>query len=402
MEAVHNYDEADDNYELEDIYNDHLSKTSLRFSSSLNRKINAKNRIESGLIYTQMYYNFFSEFMDEDKGEFVKMLDENGNTGYAQAYTSWKHRLNEDITIVGGLHYMHLMLNNAYSIEPRLSAQWQLTPRHSINAGIGVHSKVESLLSYFAEVEQPDGTLATPNTDLELPKARHFVLGYDYVLTQNAHVKVEGYYQQLYDVPVENDVNSYYSTINSSEWFNNVALVNEGTGENYGMELTLERFFTNNFYYLFTGSIYNSTYTALDGVERDTRYNGNYTSNFLIGKEFTLGKKKNKTLNINTRINYGGGGRYTPLDLQSSIAQNSSIFFENKPYGKKAEDVMFINFGANYQINRAKTTHIIKFEILNATNNQSKLFEYYDADNQNVSYGTQLSMIPNIMYQVQF
>ena len=396
------YSEADSLNDLKDIYNDNLTKNSIRASTSFNRKINAKNRIESGLIYTHQGYNFFSEYFDDEQNKYVRQLDEKGNTGYTQAYTSWKHRLNKDITIVGGVHYIHLMLNNSYSIEPRLSAKWKLNPRHAINGGIGVHSKVSSMLDYFARVSQPDGTQSTPNTKLKLPKARHFVLGYDYGINENTHAKVEAYYQQLYDVPVENVDTSTYSTINSSQWFNNVELVNEGTGENYGIELTLERFFADNYYYMFTGSVFNSTYKALDGVERNTVFNGNYTSNFLIGREFTLGKKKNKVLNLNTRITYVGGRRYTPLDLQSSILNNQSIFFNDQTYASKGDDVLVINIGGNYQINREKTTHIIKLEVLNATNNQAKLYEYYDSDKEDIGYGTQLNMIPNIMYQVQF
>lgn len=51
-------------------------------------------------------------------------------------------------------------------------------------------------------------------------------------------------------------------------------LKNDGTGHNYGMELTVEKFFSNGYYGLFTGSIYQSKYTGSDGVERNTGFNG--------------------------------------------------------------------------------------------------------------------------------
>ncbi len=70
--------------------------------------------------------------------------------------------------------------------------------------------------------------------------------------------------------------------------------------------------------------------------------------------------------------------------------------------GSKSRRYFILNFGATLQINRKKTTHSIKLEILNATNNQAKLYEYWSGSNQEVRYGTQLNMIPNIMYQVQF
>ncbi|MCG7860310.1 TonB-dependent receptor, partial [Flavihumibacter sediminis] len=87
---------------------------------------------------------------------------------------------------------------------------------------------------------------------------------------------MEAYYQQLYNLPVANADTNIFSTINEGLDFQYVDLVNKGKGSNYGIELTLERFFNRNYYYLINASVYNSTYKALDGIERNTRFNGNY------------------------------------------------------------------------------------------------------------------------------
>ncbi len=93
--------------------------------------------------------------------------------------------------------------------------------------------------------------------------------------------------------PVENIDTSYYATINEGFEFKYVDLVNKGTGKNYGIEFTLERFFDNNYFFLVNGSFYNSKYKSLEGVERNTMYNNNYIVNLLCGKEFdNLGKKE--------------------------------------------------------------------------------------------------------------
>ena len=117
-------------------------------------------------------------------------------------------------------------------------------------------------------------------------------------------------------------------------------------------------------------------------------------------EEFKFGKTKNKMLSLNTKVSYIGGNYYTPIDLPASIANDGAVYGE--AFSKKAEDVFILNFGANLQINRKKTTHMLKLEMLNATNNQSRLNEYYRGDTQEIGYNTQLSMIPNLMYQVQF
>jgi hypothetical protein len=79
----------------------------------------------------------------------------------------------------------------------------------------------------------------------------------------------------------------YFSTANLGADFNspNVdSLVNNGTGENYGIELTLEKFYSKGYYFLVTASVFESKYTGSDGIYRNTAFNGNYVFNALSGK----------------------------------------------------------------------------------------------------------------------
>src|SRR5690606_38023715 len=99
----------------------------------------------------------------------------------------------------------------------------------------------------------------------------------------------EAYYQHLYDVPVENSATSNFSMLNSTEGYVARQLVNDGTGKNYGVELTLERYLHNGFYYMSTASLFRSLYTAKDGVERKSAFDNNYVANFIGGKEFKVG-----------------------------------------------------------------------------------------------------------------
>jgi hypothetical protein len=129
---------------------------------------------------------------------------------------------------------------------------------------------MESVHNYFAKVTLKDGSIAEPNKDLDLLKADHYVIGYEKRFGKNIRLKVEAYYQNLYNLPVENNDSSYYSTINEGTDFKYVSLVNKGTGKNYGFEITLERFFNQGYYYLANASIYNSKYKTLENIERNT------------------------------------------------------------------------------------------------------------------------------------
>ncbi len=57
-------------------------------------------------------------------------------------------------------------------------------------------------------------------------------------------------------MPVENNIESNFATINETIDLQFVDLVNKGTGENYGIELTLERFFADNYYFMINGSVF--------------------------------------------------------------------------------------------------------------------------------------------------
>ncbi|MCB0482482.1 MAG: TonB-dependent receptor [Flavobacteriales bacterium] len=378
-----------------------MNKNTVKMASTFNKKLDARNKMSLGIIHTELMYSFKLEERSIT-GALETPLNDRESSSFTQAHVTWKHRFNDRLTVVSGLHFLQFNLNNTYSVEPRVGMSYKVTPNQTITAGFGIHSKMESLLYYTANVSDSLGNISQPNLDLELPKAAHYVLGYDYQFAANTHVKAEMYFQQLFDVGVENNINSQYSLINQSDWFDNVELVSEGKGRNYGVELTLERFFANRFYYLVTGSLYQSSYQNLDGVWRDSRFNGNYNANFLIGKEFKVGKiDKRNTLQVNIKSSLQGGNRYTPVDLNQSILAGETVRIKDS-FSAKAADVFYINLSGSYLMNREKTTHEFKLEILNVTNNQAHTSEYYNSDTQKIEYNTQLGLIPNVMYTLHF
>ena len=390
-------------------YQGRLTNSAYRGAITYNNKLNAKNKIQIGSKYALLNYDNNQSRFQEDGTTRFAVVDFKENISTVRNFVSWKHRLTEDITIVSGVQNMNVLLNDKSTLEPRLAVKWKLNNTSSLNAGYGKHSTMESIHNYFTKVELADGSVIEPNKDLGLLKAHHYVLGYEKRFTKNLMAKVEVYYQSLYDLPVENNDTSFYATINEGLDFRYVDLVNEGTGKNYGIELTLERFLANNYYFLINGSLYNSTYKSLEGVERNTQYNGNYLFNILMGKEFqNLGKKKNQTLSLNGKIFYGGGKRIIPLlrDGQGNVAvetENNNYWDYEKAYENKLEDIYQITISASYKFNRPKATHEIFINLDNVTNTKGKVSEYYDENEENsVGHLTQFGLFPNLMYRVYF
>lgn len=386
-----------------------LLRTTYRGALQYNNKIDAKNKIQLGSKYALFRFDNKQSQLANDEGAREDLIDFDESIATVSNFVNWKHRMNKKITLLAGLHNMNVLFNNKSTLEPRLAIHWKLNNKHTIHAGYGSHSTMESVHNYFAKVSDDNGNFSEPNRDLGLLKAHHFVLGYEKRFTENLIAKVELYYQDLYNLPVENSDTSNYATINEGIEYRYVDLVNEGTGKNYGIELTLERFFSDHYFFIVNGSLYNSKYTALDGVERNTRYNGNYLFNILVGKEYVnLGKKRNQSLNLTAKLFYGGGEKYLPLlrDDNGNLAvdpANNNFWDYSKAYEDKIEDIYQINISASYKFSRPAATHEIFLDLINITDNQGKIREFYDPSQANgIGYTQQFGLFPNLMYRVYF
>ena len=384
-------------------------RTTYRAKTTYHQKINQKNAIQAGIHYTLFDQNFDQQMRMGQDGSMTTLLDFDENISNLRSFVSWKHRMNEQFTLIAGLHNNNVFFNQKHTLEPRLSALWQMTEKDAINVGYGMHSVMESPHHYFAIIEDINGKLSQPNKELDLLKAHHFVLGYEHAFNPKLVGKIELYYQYLYDLPVENNDTSYFATINEGAEINYVSLVNEGTGSNYGVELSLQRYFNDNYYFLFNTSIYESKYKTLEGRTRNTRFNSNYLINVIGGKEFPgLGKKQNQTIGVNAKFFMGGGLRIIPVlrDEQGNVAVNSqknAYWDYDKAYDNDIEDIYQITLSMNYKIERPAATHELFLNLDNITNNKGNLSEFYDRNEPDlIGNTTQFGLLPNLMYRLYF
>lgn len=386
-----------------------IVNSSLRGSIAYSNKINVRNKIQIGAKYTLYCFNYNQNIYNPEDSSMFNITNAKNHVSTINNYISWKYNLKENIILVAGIHNMNIIGKNQNTIEPRVSITWNINATNSLHAGYGMHSTTESVHNYFTKIKQADGSYIEPNKNLGLLKAHHYVLGYEKRFTENLIGKIEVYYQDLYNLPVENIDTSYYCTINEGIDYRYVELVNKGKGKNYGIEVSVERFFDQGFYFLVNSSIFDSKYKSLENVWRNTRYNNNYTVNILGGKEFkNIGKKDNQSLTLNTKIFFEGGQRYIPVmrDAQGNVAVDPEhdIYFDyTKAYNDKLDNIFLVNFSASYKFNKARATHEIFLDLMNVTNSQARMSEYYDESKPDkVAYTTQFHFFPNLMYRIYF
>ena len=386
-----------------------ISNYTYRISSVYNRKLDARNTLRAGAIFSYSNFRFTyddDDNLDDPKGDAtIRLFDNHGEGSFLQAFSQWKHRFNDRWTLNSGLHYSMFLLNNELAIEPRAALEWKLSNRQSLSAAVGFHSKQEHLAAYVFEGTLMDGTPRTANKELGLTKSFHAVLGYDHRLRENLRLKTEIYYQHLFDIPVETLPGSTKSILNATDIWDIIFIEksgNEGTGRNYGVDLTLERFFTNNYYFLLTGSAYRSLYSPFDGHEYSTRYDGRYSFHALGGKEFKLGHSKKNILGVNGKAILAGGNRYTPVNLAASIEKGEQVLYEDRPFEARAGDYWRFDIGLSYKINKQRMTHTILLDIQNVTGRLNVYSQYYDNETKQVESWTQTGFFPVFNYRVEF
>ncbi|NJK98688.1 MAG: TonB-dependent receptor [Bacteroidales bacterium] len=334
----------------------------------ISSKINTHLTVKSGIYADKMGYDLNTKRFNTEDQDFRQLIDENRTLrnglwlirGYSQASIKVNNRLN----INPGLHILYFDQSADVSVEPRIGVSYNLTERQRINVGYGYHSKIQSLATYFISSRKPNGSYYQTNTDLGLTKSNQFVLGYDASITDNTRIKLETYYQNLFNVPVERESSSFSLLNMGAGWGPNTSdsLVNKGTGKNYGIEVTLERFFSRNIYYLVTVSLYESKYKGSDGIERNTAFNGNYVINTLLGKEFTINERSAFT--IDYKLTWAGGKRYTPIDIEKSRYDQETVYQDDQAFSKQFSPFFKTDIKFGYRLNGKKTSQEWQFLLL--------------------------------------
>jgi hypothetical protein len=351
----------------------------------------------SGMKFHRQFYDLKIQEAP-NTGDPLRTIVEKDGTSYRwQGFTQTKFRLNQSFEINTGLHSQYFVLNEQLTFEPRASLKWNMDAYKSISLGYGNHSQLEDAKIYF--VQDDAGNLV--NKDLKLARAHHLVLSYDWSINENMRLKVEPYFQLLYDVPVIAD--SSFSMVNfDQDWFFDQNLQNTGKGRNYGIDVTMERFLSNKFYNLVTGSVFQSEYRGGDGVWRDTRYNRNYSFNILGGKEWKAGASGNKWWSANFGLTLMGGKKLSPFDEQASLLAREEVLDETRAFESSEPAVYGLDMTISLRKNKAKYSTIWSLQLKNMAGSPEYDGYVYNYKKDAMIKKQSAIMIPNLSYKIEF
>jgi hypothetical protein len=369
---------------------------------TLNKKFNSKNQLTVGVTGDLNQLKLVNDYIPKGAAAITTLYDTEDKAALVRNFANFYHRFNDKLSTNVGLYNQVFTLNNSKSFEPRWNLKYQLQPNQSLSFGTGLHSQTQPLEVYFYQTKLSNGSTVLTNKNLDFVKSVHSVLGYDISFSKHLRLKAEAYGQFIYNAAVEKTPSSFSMLNFGADFYfpDKTNLVNNGKGYNYGLELTLERFLDKGFYYLFTGSVFNSKFKGSDDVWRNTAFNSNYATNLLAGKEFRLSKKK--SFGIDTKITFAGGQRHTAFNIPESMEKQYIVFRENEAYNLKNKDYFRWDFKLSFTSNGKKATQKWYIDFQNMTNQKNVYVRTLNPARGKVSEINQIGFFPNINYQITF
>jgi len=383
------------------LYRDDSTQDRLSVGYQYKNKLSKKNSFILGATINQLQFNFLDSIRT-NSNDFRIIRDFDGNSILSQAYAQWQYKHNEKMTLNAGVYGQQFSFNSTSAIEPRFNLKYELTPKFSATFGLGRHSKLQDYQLYLVNTRLADGSYIETNNDLEMTRSDQAIVGMNYGFAKGWNLKSEVYYQNLSNVPVEQDP-SNFSALNLGADFSipsQDSLVNEGTGKNIGLELTLERAFSKGFYLLGTMSLFKSTYEGSDGITHSTAFDNGYVSNILTGKEFKLNDKF--SFAVDTKVTMAGGRRYTPLDLEASILEGEEVYDESSAFDQQFSDYFRTDLKFSVRQNMKRLSQSWSFDLQNLFNTENVFGQTYDNRNKEIDIVNQLGFFLVIEYRLTF
>jgi len=381
-----------------------LGEIRYSLSSKLSHRFNSRNFLNTGLIVDHYDISYHGQEYHEASEEYRNYLDADGTMQMVRGFGEWQHRFSDEFSVNSGLHLSAFLLNNSYAIEPRVGVKWSFLPGQSVSLGAGMHSQMQMKGVYFSQmlIDSISLTYERTNEHLDLSRSLHLVAGYDRLLGEGHRLKTEVYYQYLYNIPVAAG-RPEFSTLNQGGAFNYWVfnkMENSGTGSNVGVELTLEKFLQEGFYYLITASVFDSKYRGYDRILRNTAFNNNYIFNVLTGYEWKIGQRS--LLSADIKLVYAGGNRFLEIDREQSILTNSVKYQWETAYDNRYPDYFRLNGRVTFRLNGQNVNQEWALDLQNVTNKQNIFTENWNRNRQEITTSYQMGFMPMMTYRIYF
>ena len=319
-----------------------------------------------------------------------------------QTFGQASYRPNEALNIVGGVSFQYFNLNSTYRIEPRFNLSYRPSSKHIFNLGFGSYGQV--LPPQIYAVLGSNG-VGLPNFNLPMAQSDNLNLGYTWAFKQDWRLRIEAYGQIYFDLIIDtiNPANNILHFANGMIEGNSRHFSPQGLGQVYGLDLTLEKFFSNNFYLINTLSYTSSQARGIDGNWYLTPFDVGLYGNLLFGREFALGQG-NTLLTFDVKSRFGQGQKVYEVNEAASRRLGYTIYDEQRLLSQTLPWYwrLDLRLGLIFNSRSSKIGHRLYIDVLNVLNRGNRTFPIYDHSREMVINRENFPTYLDLLYQFRF
>jgi len=272
-------------------------------------------------------------------------------------------RLSADL----GLRFDHYSFNQRCNFSPRFSLSYQLSSRANLNFATGLYYQNLPLILL---AQNPD------HKNLVDPRAVHYVVSMDYLLTENTKLTFEVYQKDYWRFPIDPQQPKLFLLDELSYrygyFFNHERLTDKGQAEAKGIEMMVQKKLAKNFYGLVSAAYFRTRYRDMNGSWRNRVFDNRVI--FSIEGGF----KPNNKWEFSCRWVYAGGLPYTPFNTQASQQHNQAVLDENRINAARYPDYHSLNLRFDRRFHFSRSNLVFYLSAWNVYNRKNVASYYWN------------------------
>lgn len=299
---------------------------------------------------------------------------------YAQSTRNFGSRLN--LTFGGRLDNYQYLSSTRFS--PRAGLSYRLAPRLSLRASYGSYFQQPFFL-FLAAFPQNRGVIPW--------RADHYVTGLNIAISPTLRMSLEAYEKRYKDYPVASQFPTL-SLANVGDTFDASSLLfpltSAGRGRVRGVEVFIEKKFSEKWFGQANFGIQRARQAGLDGVLRPASFEYPYIFN-AVG-----GYRLNPKWEFSTRVAYLAGRPFTPYNVAESTSQRRPIFDLTRVNTERLPDYFRLDLRVDRSIKVWGKPVLLFFGAQNVTNRRNVAGLSWNRRTNRSVTGEQLGIFPNI------
>lgn len=247
------------------------------------------------------------------------------------AYFQGTRNITSRLNLTWGGRFDNYQYISSSRFSPRAGLSYRLTDRLSWRASFGTYYQQPFFL-FLSAFESNRGAIPF--------RADHYVTGFSYQASNTLRFTLEAYRKNYKDYPVSTQFPTL-SLANIGDTFNVqqvlFPLTSAGRGRAQGIELFVEKKFTDKWFGQANVAFSNSRQAGLDGVRRPGSYDYPRVFNVVGGYRLT------PRWELSLRAAHLSGRPYTPFDLELSRQQRRPVFDLEQVNGQRLPDYVRVD-----------------------------------------------------------